>query len=164
MDSRAQAQESWHTGLVAPQHMESFLIRGQTLHWQVVSLPLRHQESPHSAIADCKPHFCFASWLWSGSFNGGLRGKLQAGGERRDLSWLTSCLFLCCWCHLLLLLHPGSSSWNIPETSVEFSCRYSNTCRTSLIVFPTPAEQCPLLRYQLPEPPPSSVYLLIGSS
>ena len=37
------AQYLWHTGLVAPWHVESTQTR--RLHWQVDSYPLRHQES-----------------------------------------------------------------------------------------------------------------------
>lgn len=135
------------------------------MHWQVASsLPLRHQESPHAAIADCKPHFCFANWLWSGSLNRGLEGNWLEE-KRRDLSWFTSCLFLSCWCHLLLLLHPGSSSWKFQKPQLNPVAVIPTLVEPASCLLPEhQLRSAPLLRYQLPEPAPSSVYMLIGSS
>ena len=45
--SRVQAQQLWHTGLVAPRHVGSSQTRNQTLHWQADSQPLNHQGSPY---------------------------------------------------------------------------------------------------------------------
>ena len=112
----------WRACLVAPRHVGSSRTRAQT------RVPCIGRRIPHHCTTREAPTLLFLTAnhvsalppaTWSGSFNGGLEGRLQAG-ERRDFSLFASCLFLFCWCHLLLLLHPGSNSWNIPETAVEY--------------------------------------------
>ena len=64
---RARAQKLWYMDLFALRPAESSCTRNQTLHWQVDSYSLHHQESPALMIFKCTVQWysaysdCFAT-------------------------------------------------------------------------------------------------------
>ena len=72
--SRAQAQQLWCMGLVAPWHVESSRSGVELLYWQVDSLPLSHQGSPEISYFELSKWYAFflilfliphiLDWLW----------------------------------------------------------------------------------------------------